>query len=157
MALSSLKPFATAAAVLTAIAAPAHAGEIWVTVDQARAVKLERPAQSIVIGNPAIADITVQNETGMFVLGKTPGVTNLIAVDSQGDEIANIAINVSGARSNFVTLNRGEKQYTFSCAHRCESTIMVGDETNRFSAVSGQADAKSVSASDAADAAVTSQ
>ena len=115
-----------------AIASKAQSDEIWVTIDQARALKLERAAGSVIVGNPSIADVTVHDSRTLFVLGKATGLTNLIALDENGEEIANLFVNVSSARNNVVTLNRGGNQYTYNCAHRCERTLMIGDETAAF-------------------------
>jgi len=140
----------SAAIVAAAFASQAQAGEIWVSVDQARSLKLDRPAASIIVGNPSIADVTVYDDQALFVLGKSTGVTNLIALDGEGREIANMAINVSGARRNVLTLNRGGAQVTYNCTHRCERMLMVGDAMPEFEPVASQNATKSDAAAEAA-------
>ncbi|TIU28869.1 MAG: hypothetical protein E5W38_22690, partial [Mesorhizobium sp.] len=65
-------------AALVAIAAfvmPANAGAgIEVTMNQAKIVKLARAADTIVIGNPAIADASVQDASTVVLTGKGFGV-----------------------------------------------------------------------------------
>src|SRR5882724_6723787 len=56
------------------------AGGVGVTVDQARLVSFPAPVKTVYVGNPWIADISMVDSEHAFVLGKTFGVTNLIAL-----------------------------------------------------------------------------
>ena len=50
---------------------PAEAGAgIEVTMNQAKIVKLTRPADTIVVGNPAIADASVQDASTIVSAGR---------------------------------------------------------------------------------------
>jgi hypothetical protein len=102
---------------------------IGVVVDQAKMVSLSRPAKTIYIGNPTIADITVIDSRHAFVLGKTFGVTNLIAMDAQGKQISNQQVTVVNG-FEAVTFNEGNGQYNYSCTRaHCESMPRPGDVT----------------------------
>ncbi|TIL55424.1 MAG: hypothetical protein E5Y81_23815, partial [Mesorhizobium sp.] len=60
----------------TALIVPAKAGAgIEVTMNQAKIVKLSRAADTIVVGNPAIADASVQDASTIVLTGKGFGVT----------------------------------------------------------------------------------
>ena len=50
--------------------APAQAGALEVVMNQAKIVKLSSPADTIVIGNPLIADASVQDATTVVLTGK---------------------------------------------------------------------------------------
>ena len=58
---------------------------IDVTIDFAKVLKLDRPAATIVIGNPGIADASVEDEQTVVLTGKAAGTTNLIVLDEQGE------------------------------------------------------------------------
>ena len=73
----SLVPFLAAGAA--SAAQPSGAPEsVVVLVDQAKVVRLPEKAQTVIVGNPAIADVAVQRNGVMVVTGKSFGVTNLI-------------------------------------------------------------------------------
>src|SRR5215210_5103515 len=57
---------------------------VVVLLDQAKIVKLAPGAQTIIVGNPGIADVTVQKNGVLIVTGKSYGVTNVIALDAEG-------------------------------------------------------------------------
>ena len=58
---------------------------IGVNVDQAKLVKLPTRVATIVVGNPLIADVTLQNGGIVVVTGKSYGATNFIAMDRSGE------------------------------------------------------------------------
>ena len=59
--------------------------KIAVNVDQAKLVKLPAKVATIVVGNPLIADVTLQAGGVVVVTGKGYGATNFIAMDRAGD------------------------------------------------------------------------
>ena len=70
---------------LAAAPAPALAeGGISILMNEAKIVKLARPADTIVVGNPQIADASVQDATTVILTGKGFGVTNLVVLDQSG-------------------------------------------------------------------------
>ena len=120
-------------------AAPAMAGTLNVPMDEVRMVTFVKPVATVYIGNPMIADITVIDSRHVFVLGKAFGATNIIALDSNGHEIANNPLTVFGRTSNIVTLNRGGEQVTYACAaSRCETAPLPGDDKSVFDDEMGQ-------------------
>ena len=58
---------------------------IAVNVDQAKLVRLPGKVATIVVGNPLIADVTLQPGGMIVVTGKGYGATNFIALDRVGD------------------------------------------------------------------------
>ena len=63
-------------------------------MNQAKIVKLSRPADTIVVGNPAIADASVQDGTTIVLTGKGFGVTNLVVLDEDGNPIVDEQVTV---------------------------------------------------------------
>jgi hypothetical protein len=134
---------------------------IGVVVDQAKMVSLERPAKAIYVGNPTIADITVIDARHAFVLGKTFGVTNLIALDADGKQISNQQITVINGQQA-VTYNQGSGQFNFSCTHaHCETMPRPGDVTtyvsNTEQAIASHEDSGTKNAAGAATAQTSQQ
>ncbi len=113
------------AAMLSAAAwvmpAPAEAG-IEVTMNQAKIVKLARPADTIVVGNPAIADASVQDASTVVLTGKGFGVTNLVILDADGAPIIDEQITVVRQNASSVRIYRRAEVQTMSCTPYCESS-----------------------------------
>ena len=65
-----------------AAAPPNGQPPLAVMIDHARVVKLPERTQTVIVGNPSIADVTVQRNGIMVVTGKSYGVTNLIALEA---------------------------------------------------------------------------
>ncbi len=101
-------------------ATPALAG-IDVVMNQAKIVKLARPADTVVIGNPAIADASVQDATTLVLTGHGFGVTNLVVLDKDGSPIVDEEITVSRDAPNSVRIYRRASVQTLSCTPNCES------------------------------------
>ncbi len=128
----------------------AKAEQVWLTMDQVRPFKLENPAQSIVVGNPAIADVTVQDNQNLLLFGKAPGLTNIYIFHEKGDAAGNLIIRVRSPNTDMLTLQRGASRTTYNCTTNCEATITVGDDQAVFSSVAAQVQNKAQQASAAA-------
>ena len=87
---------------------------ISVIVDQAKLVKLPDRVSTIVVGNPMIADVTLQNGGILVVTGKGYGATNFIAMDQTGQILMDQQIQVSGPTDQLVTVYRGVERETYS-------------------------------------------
>lgn len=131
-----------ASALAAAMTQPASAEQLWLTMDQVRPFKLETPAQSIVVGNPSIADVTIQDNTNLLLFGKAPGLTNIYVFDETGDAVKNLIIRVRTPSSDMLTVHRGAARTTYNCTTNCEVTVTVGDDQNSFGSAVGQIDAK---------------
>ena len=136
-----------------AVPAEAAAEEIWLTIDQVRPFEIERPAGQIVVGNPAIADLTVQDKTRVLLYGKAPGLTNMYIFDDEGAVIDNLMVRVRSSTADMLTMHRGAMRTTYNCSLQCDATITVGDDKASFSEVSAQVQQKSSQATSTANAA----
>ena len=127
-----------AATVVVAMFSAAQAGQVWLTMDYVRPYKLERPAQNVIIGNPAIADVTVQDASNLLLYGKAPGMTNIYVMDSEGEVIENMIIRVRTNATDMLTVHKGSLRTTYNCTTNCERTVTVGDNQDTFNEVSTQ-------------------
>jgi len=125
---------AVSAILATALPAPrASAGEphpddmLDVVVDRSRLVKMPDRVATIVIGNPLIADASLQQGGLMVLTGKGYGTTNLIALDRKGNALLEKIVQVHGPRQDVVVVFRGVNRETYSCAPLCNPTITLGD------------------------------
>jgi hypothetical protein len=114
------------------------AGTIAVNVDQAKLVKLPVRAATIVVGNPLIADVTLQNGGVIVVTGKGYGATNFIAMDRSGEVLVDRVIQVEGPTDQLVTVYRGVERETYSCMPMCQRRMTLGDGDTYFKSVSDQ-------------------
>lgn len=78
-----------------------------VGMGQALPLSLPRDASHVVLGNPAIADVTLQSPRDMVLFGKYPGGTTLLVTDQAGKPILRTSILVTAADSNGVTIHYG--------------------------------------------------
>lgn len=112
-----------AAATFTMPAALAAERGIEVVMNQAKIVKLARPADTIIIGNPDIADAAVQNASTIVLTGKGFGVTNLVILDADGEPIVDEELYVTRQESRSVRVYRRASVQTLSCAPLCEGAF----------------------------------
>ena len=124
------------------LATNAQADQVWLTMDQVRPYEIKVPAGQIVVGNPGIADVSVQDKSRLLLFGKAPGLTNIFIFDENGKTIENLKIRVKSASSDMLTVHRGSARVTYNCTTNCEATVTVGDDRTVFEEVAGQADAK---------------
>jgi Flp pilus assembly secretin CpaC len=105
---------------------------VIVTVDRARVFRVSRPAATVIIGNPSIADATVEDERTLVLTGRSFGVTNLIILDIEGNPIVDQTLVVKGHETNTVRIYRRSSRETLACAPVCEPTLTIGDDANAF-------------------------
>ena len=111
------------AAIAALSVTPAHAqAGIEVVMNQAKIVKLARAADTIVVGNPAIADASVQDASTLVLTGKGFGVTNLVVLDQDGAPIIDEQVTVTRGSNSTVRIYRRSQVQTMSCSPYCESS-----------------------------------
>lgn len=120
----TLQAFSALALLSTPLGMPAAFAEagIQVIMNQAKIVRIARPADTIVIGNPAIADASVQDATTIVLTGKGFGVTNLVVLDKDGSPIVDEQVVVSRHDPSSVRVYRRADVQTLSCTPYCESS-----------------------------------
>jgi hypothetical protein len=123
------------ASLLCLPATAASAKDLIVRYDQSQLLRLPRPASEIIVGNPSIADVTLQNGNLLVVTGKTFGITNIIALDANQKIIKDQRVLVERDDRRVVNLHKGSTRYTYACTPNCEPTLTIGDDKDFFNAV----------------------
>lgn len=129
---------AAACAALVATAATAANGSVDVTVDRASIIRAPEGTATIVIGNPMIADATVQKNGVLIITGKSFGSTNIMLLNGAGDVVSETLVNVRRALDGVVTVQRAGKRESLSCTPSCEPVLAVGDEKDAFETAAEQ-------------------
>lgn len=70
-------------------------GVINVEINKGKPVRLSRPAASVAIADPAIADVQVISPRMLMVAGRGVGETSILVVDAQDNVIMNGTVNVT--------------------------------------------------------------
>ena len=132
---------ASVAAGVAASGAPGSSGidSVTVLVDHAKVIRLPERTQTVVVGNPIVADITVQRNGILVVTGKSYGATNLIALDGSGLMLAESMISVQAPTDAVVTVQRGLQRESYSCTPTCQPSLRLGDSADYFGSVGSQA------------------
>lgn len=120
----------------------AAAEDLVVKYDQSQLLRLPRPVAEIIIGNPTIADVTVQASNLLVVTGKTFGITNVIALDAERNVIRDQRVIVAREEARVVNLQKGGKRESYNCTPNCNPSLVVGDEPTYFDSVGKMAQTK---------------
>src|SRR4051812_30969052 len=126
---------------------------------EARVVKLAKPATSVVVGDPTVADVTLDTPDTVIIFGKTPGETNLLVLSGTQELLLDWPIIVSPVSARHVSvLNAsGEAAPTevlYACGtERCARVLSPTDVQFSSSATSStSSDTDAASAGQAAAA-----
>jgi hypothetical protein len=126
------------AAALAAAAPQAQAGQpLILENDQSQMIVLPAIPGSVVIGNPTIADATVEG-TKMFIHGRGFGTTNMLIMDMDGNQMADFEVSIRHMVPNTVALFKGPDRISYNCAPICEAETQVGDEITYFKMVADE-------------------
>ena len=104
-----------------------------VDLNKTQVVHLPQKAGAIVVGNPAIADISVHSDKTIFVIGRGYGETNVMVLDVSGQVVMDATIQVINALpSNGVRIYNGSssERSTYNCAPYCNPAPVLGDSGN---------------------------
>jgi Pilus formation protein N terminal region len=123
--------FAAVLIVAGAMVSAASAETIIVTMDQAKLAHVPARTATLVVGNPLIADVSVQAGGTMVITGKGYGVTNVIALDPNGRQLFDKLVRVKGPAEN-VIVYRGMTRESYICEPNCERRITLGDTPDYF-------------------------
>jgi Flp pilus assembly secretin CpaC len=128
----ALGAFLAAATVLLSGAA-SGSDSISVVLDRATVLKMPEKVATVIVGNPLIADVSLQPGGIMVLTGKGFGATTVLMEKT---------IQVSGPRDDVVVVHRGVAQESYSCNPNCESRITLGDAQPHFQSALAQTMAK---------------
>src|SRR6202012_4220741 len=114
--LARLRPLFWLAAILPPPVAASRASApdaIVVRLDSARVVKLPERGTTLVIGNPLIADLTLQPGNLAVITAKSFGATNVVVRDKSGPVLNEQTIEVLGPADPTVVVYRGVDRETY--------------------------------------------
>jgi len=115
--------------VLWASPAAPQQSTIQVAVNSAELIQLKDAPGSVLVANPAIADIVVEGGRQVFILGKSPGETQLYVLDGSGGTMVRAVVSVVPQTARHMTIIRGEDQSQVHCAPRC--TVVGGADSKK--------------------------
>lgn len=141
---------ALAALAPTLASAAGKGSRIEVSVDQARVLKIDRQAETVIIGNPSIVDVTVHDSETLVLTGRSYGITNLVILDREGASIIDEQVFVKSFEDSTVRIYRQAERTTYSCSPECEPTVTIGDNQLSFGAAAGQFETRQAMAAGAA-------
>ena len=143
--LAALAPLCLLAMALFLAAAVSRAvadETVIVHLDEARVLKLPDRATTVVIGNPLIADLSVQTGGIAVVTGKSYGATNVVVMDKSGAILTEHVVQVQESPDQTVVMYRGITRETYSCMPDCSPRITLGDDTKFFTDAMAQVSAR---------------
>ncbi len=101
---------------------------VLVAIDKARVARIPDKTDTLVVGQPAIADVTVLKSTGLGVItGKNFGETNLIALDAKGALLGEWTVRVTAEKPDLL-LQDGETRVDMICSPQCLKAAIRGDD-----------------------------
>jgi hypothetical protein len=116
--------FVAPLALLATIAAgPAFADALTVPIDHSVRVTVAGPAASVLVGNPAVADVTVVDSHTVFVLGRGYGQTDVVILNRDGQTIYSGEVTVAAVGGGRVSVYRGPARTDMACAPGCEVSV----------------------------------
>lgn len=129
--------------MLLGSAAVAEAGErLTVYTDHSRVLNVDRAPGTVIVGNPSIADVTIQG-TQVFLHARSYGTTNVLIMDENGNSLADYDVTVqTGGDDNVFVFKAGAIKQTYLCAPDCESILHVGDDKDYFKELASQQQSK---------------
>ncbi len=109
-----------AAAAALAVAGQAFASpRLTVAIDHAERLMVARPAGSVIVGNPAVADVTVVDGRTLYVTGKGYGVSQVIVLDPLGRTVWQGDVVVTAPVDGQVSVYRGGQATEMACSTIC--------------------------------------
>jgi Flp pilus assembly secretin CpaC len=109
-----------------------------IQTDQTQMIALSTEPGTVVVGNPSIADVSV-NGKQVFMHGRAFGDTNVIILDTNGNQVANFDVTVTHAANNEVAIFSANslKEYraarvSYSCDPLCQRLMIPGDDFETF-------------------------
>lgn len=119
-------------AIISALALIITAGAATATeplvlfASRTKMMQLAQPPGTIVVGNPSIADVTV-NGSQVFLHGRNYGSTNIMIFDAKGDIAHDFEVVVQEGAQNHVTIYKAGASLTYACINDCQPTLRPGD------------------------------
>lgn len=100
-----------------------------VGLNKTEIVRLPTPASAILVGNPAIADVSIHSSDTIFVIGRSYGETNILILDTAGNTVldADIQVNNVLPRNGVRVFYGSNDRETYNCTPYCAAAPVLGD------------------------------
>lgn len=121
---------------------PAAADDLIVKYDQSQILRMPGKVAEFIIGNPTIADVSIQSSDLLVVTGKSFGITNVIALDAQRNVIKEARVIVVRDQVRVVNVQKAAKRESYNCTPQCNPSLVVGDDQAYFDSVVRAAERK---------------
>jgi hypothetical protein len=82
-------------------------------------VRTQQPINTVAVGDPGIADVSLINETLILVTGKKIGTTGLVLLDRTGNEILRRTLRVGAEQKPVRVLDGTPAGTAYVCAPLC--------------------------------------
>lgn len=105
--------------VATVAGAQSKSAPLTVSTGQAARLSLSAPVRDLVVGDPAVADVSLVNDRTLVILAKKVGSTSILAFDARGNALADRQIVVSDVPAGGVVVQRGGASATYACGASC--------------------------------------
>lgn len=105
----------------------AQAVTVKVTPDTATLVNLAGKPATLIVGNPAFADVAAIGNK-VLVQGRNYGKTNVIVLDAEGRRLAQFDVVVSAETSGQMIVYRGSSRRTYVCKPACAAQLDTTDD-----------------------------
>lgn len=122
----------------TIAASAPNVQDVVLQSDQSQLVILPDEPATVVVGNPAIADITIEGKT-LFVHPRAFGVTNIIALDASGQRLGEYLVHIVYEDSYGMATYSPSGRQSYSCRKDCEPVMRIGDRKGFFDDFNSQA------------------
>jgi len=110
----------------------ALAGEpIVARLDHSQIFAMARTPATVVVGNPSIADVTIEGKN-VFLHARAFGSSNVLVFDEEGKQLADYDVTVQTGGDNNVIVFKDGYSESYVCAPLCESTLHIGDGDTYF-------------------------
>jgi Flp pilus assembly secretin CpaC len=131
-----------ACALATTGVTPAAADDLIVKYDQSQILRMPGKVSEFIIGNPTIADVSIQSADMLVVTGKSFGITNVIALDAERNVIKEARVIVVRDQVRVVNVQKAGKRESYNCTPQCNPSLVVGDDKEYFDGVVRAAERK---------------
>ncbi|MDC7685156.1 pilus assembly protein N-terminal domain-containing protein [Asticcacaulis sp. BYS171W] len=102
------------------MAGAAQAGQkLIVEKDHTARVNLSAAAGSVIVGNPAIADVSVVDSRTIYIVGRGFGRSSVTVTDAAGRTIWDGEVTVGSPATGGVTIYKGLKPTNMVCSRVC--------------------------------------
>ena len=103
----------------TAASAQSPGAPLTVGAGQAARITLSAPARDVVVGDPAVADVSLVNDRTLVILAKKVGATSVLAFDARGQALADRQVVVTDLPAGGVIVQRGAAASAYACGATC--------------------------------------